>query len=108
MALANDFKLDTDEDIFIDPVTFDFVIGPSDKQHVKDILQSVPGWWKEFPLVGFNPYQYLNGKVNAQEVNKNAKLQLMNDGFNIGQDGIDIKINPNGTIEVKVLDVTRS
>lgn len=76
---AQDFKLDSDGDIAIE--NGDFVIAPSDQQHILDIMQSVPGWIKKFPLVGFNPYQYLNGRTSSTDLNKNAKIQLQADGY---------------------------
>ena len=76
---AHDFKLDTDGDIAIE--NGDFVIVESDQQHIKDIMESVGGWFKKFPLVGLNPYQYLNARVSATELNKNAKIQLQADGY---------------------------
>lgn len=76
---AQDFKLDENGDIAIE--NGDFVITASDQQHILDIMQSVPGWIKEFPLVGFNPYQYLNGRTSSTDLNKNAKIQLQGDGY---------------------------
>lgn len=86
---AQDFKLDSNGDIAIE--NGDFVITESDQQHILDIMQSVPGWIKEFPLVGFNPYQYLNGRTSSTELNKNAKIQLQADGYT--QVVADLKID---------------
>ena len=105
--IAYDIKLDANDDIFIDPIKMDFVISPSDSQHIKDILQSVPGWYKEFPLVGFNPYQYLNARINPQAVNQAAKIQLQADGYTIGSGGVDLTLTPDGILKVNTLDVTR-
>jgi hypothetical protein len=106
-TFSYDFKLDEDEDIYIDPVTNDFVIAKSDQQHIKDILQSVPGWFKEFPLVGLNPYQYLNGKTSVQALNQSASIQLKGDGYIIGPSGIKISLSPGGFLQVETIDVTR-
>lgn len=76
---AGDFKLDANGDIAIE--NGDFVIVESDQQHILDIMSSVPGWFKESPLVGFNPYQYLNGRVSVTDLNKEAKIQLQADGY---------------------------
>lgn len=86
---AQDFKLDENGDIAIE--NGDFVITASDQQHILDIMQSVPGWIKEFPLVGFNPYQYLNGRTSSTDLNKNAKIQLQGDGYT--QVVADLKID---------------
>ena len=45
-----DFR-QVDNDTYVDPATGDFSVVPSDNQHILDILQSEPGWWKEFLLV---------------------------------------------------------
>lgn len=76
---AYDFLTDIDGDLLIQ--NGDFVIGESDEQHILDIMQSMPGWFKQFPLVGFNPYQYLNARVSVTDLNKNAKIQLQADGY---------------------------
>lgn len=77
--IAKDFKLDNNGDLAIE--NGDFVITESDQQHILDIMQAVPGWFKQFPLVGFNPYQYLNARVSPTDLNKNAKIQLQADGY---------------------------
>jgi hypothetical protein len=92
--IAKDFKKDAKGDISIE--NGDFVVTDSDREHILDIMQSMPGWFKKFPLVGFNPYQYLNANVSSIEVSKNAKIQLQSDGY----DNIvsDLKIDSNGTV----------
>jgi hypothetical protein len=103
-TLAYDFLQDEDGDLLIE--NMDFVIGPSDQQHVKDILGSVPGWFKKFPLVGMNPYQYLNGKASQTAINQNATIQLQSDGYVKGPGGIEVKIE-SGIIDISAVDVFR-
>lgn len=76
---AQDFLLDSDGDLRIE--NGDFVIGDSDQDHISDIMNSAQGWFKKFPLLGFNPYQYLNARVDPTDLNKNAKIQLKSDGY---------------------------
>ena len=102
---AQDFKLDTDGDLAIE--NGDFVIAESDKQHIKDIMNSVPGWFKKFPLVGFNPYQYLNARTNAQEIKNRAFTQLDADGYKVNPDGIQIEIDANGNVTGEIFDIVR-
>ena len=104
---VQDIKLGTDGDLYFDPINPDLVLAPSDMQHITDIIQSVPGHYKEFPLIGFNPYQYLNGKTNPQVINQALKIQLQADGYTIGSGGVNVVVNPDGKIEIKALDVTR-
>lgn len=106
-TIVYDFLQDENGDLLIDPITMDFVIGPSDKQHVADILKAVPGWFKKFPLVGFDPYQDLNSSPSISEVNQRATVQLQADGYVKGPGGIDISVTPNGDIEIKALDIYR-
>jgi hypothetical protein len=60
----------------------DFVIDASDEQHIEDIIQSAPNWWKEYPQVGVNIQLYLSGS-NTDQLNRNLKLQLQADGYNV-------------------------
>lgn len=106
--MVKDFKLDSDQDIFIDPTTEDFVISDSDQQHVLDILQSVPGWWKEYPLIGVNPYKYTNARTSQQQLNQAIIIQLKSDGYEIGANGVNVELLPGGIMNVKTLDVKRS
>jgi len=48
--MTTDFAL-TNNDLTITPAG-DFAIGESDNQHLYDIINSFPGWWKQFPQVG--------------------------------------------------------
>lgn len=106
-TIAYDFLEDANGDLLIDPVAMDFVFGPSDNQHVADILQSVPGWFKDAPLVGFNPYQYINGKTEPSAVTQNATIQLQGDGYLKGPGGINVTVDSNGNVIVNALDIYR-
>lgn len=94
---AQDIKLDSDGDLLIKDG--DFVIGPSDEQHIKDILNSVPGWFKEFPLVGINPFQFLNSRDSSQQLNQIIKTQLIGDGFAKESVIVYVTINQDNKIE---------
>jgi hypothetical protein len=108
-TIVYDLKVQADEngidDLVID--SGDFVITPSDKQHVKDIFNSVPGWWKEFPLVGFNPFNRINSRESVTSINQSAKIQLRADGYEIGPQGINIERNQAGELVIKTIDVFR-
>lgn len=96
MAKAQDFILDSDGDILIQDG--DFVIGESDGQHIRDIMSSVPGWFKEFPFVGFNPYQFLNSRSSVQQQSQLAKIQLESDGYVVDANQLSISIDSDGKI----------
>lgn len=95
---AQDFK-QVDNDLYFSPVTGDFVIHPSDNQHIQDILASEPGWWKEFPSVGAMIRRLLKGKVNVQRVESTVKQQLEADGYQVFRPSISI--TANGFTEIR-------
>ncbi len=61
----------------------DFVIGQSDQQHVKHIVETFKGEYKAHPLVGFGVINYLkrDDKIES-EFRRDLKIQLENDGYN--------------------------
>ena len=78
--IFQDFLLGEDEDILIQ--NGDLVIGPSDNQHIEDIITSFAGDFKQFPQLGFGIMQYLkseNGKAAINEI----KNQLTGDGYQL-------------------------
>ncbi len=95
--VAQDFKM-VDNDLYIDPKTGDFVIGPSDNQHIQDILESEPGWWKQFPLVGAGLRRLLKSKFTVQSTEAISKQQLEGDGYQVARP--KISIDPNGNARV--------
>lgn len=105
MTNTYDFKLDEDGDLYIDPVTKDFVIEESTNQHVKFILQSTQGMFKEFPKVGWNPYSRLNSTVEKQKHIQDAIIQLQADGFKVND--IDFGLSAEGQLVITKLDVYR-
>lgn len=104
-TIVYDFIQDSDGDLKIE--NNDIVIGPSNNQHVLDVMAAVPGWFKKFPLVGFNPYQYLNGKTSITAINQQAKIQLVADGNIIGPGGIAMEFDANGELKIKTIDIYR-
>lgn len=97
MALAKDIRSDNDGDLYIDPLTGDFKIDFSDEQHIRDIIESFKGCWKESPNVGVGIKQYQNSAGKDQEIEREIKLQLQADGYNTNNvrvettvDGINI------------------
>lgn len=103
--IAYDFKLDENGDLYIDPVTKDLVIVPSDKQHAFDILSSAPGHFKEHPLVGWDPIKRINGRYNKQEGNQAAKTQLRGDGYIVK--ALNIEMTPSGSLSLTEFDISR-
>lgn len=80
-----DFPL---EDNVVDGMYFDTPIGPSDTQHIKDIIFYGKGALKQFPTLGFNVRQYINSEYNLQNLMKNLKIEMDSDGYNVATGAI--------------------
>ncbi len=95
-----DFKL-VDNDIYIDPVSGDFVVVISDEQHVEDTINAFPGWWKQNPADGVGVWAYANSSGQNQVLARNILQQLQSDGYQSAgpiitqnSDGV-LVVNPN-------------
>lgn len=82
----------------------DWVFDISDQQHVKDTINSNPGWWKENFADGVGIRKYQNGTGQQQVLARSIKQQLEADLYQVGipvimysQNGT-LNINPNATI----------
>ena len=75
----------------------DLVINESDNQHIGDIIQSAPNWWKEYPQLGVNIQLYLSGS-NTDKLNRDLKLQLQSDGYDVNKATIT-QDNENFTLD---------
>lgn len=94
---AIDFQLDNDGDLLIQ--NGDFVLGSSDEQHIIDIINSMPGDWKEHPLLGVGLITYLNGSGNTQALERNIKTQLQADGYSVNNP--DASFDKSGNLVIK-------
>lgn len=92
--MNQDYLLDDDGDLLIQ--NGDFVSGPSDDQHVYDVLQSFPGEWKQFPLTGAGIITATNTSKPQDQIN-NARAQLQAAGYQL--DILNIFIE-NGVLRV--------
>jgi hypothetical protein len=79
--IFQDFLSDASGDLLVQ--NGDLVVGPSDQQHIEDIISSAPGWWKQFPAIGVNIFQFLNSVGQEQTLEKQIILQLQSDGFTV-------------------------
>ncbi len=80
------------DDFLLDPETGDllirngdFVVGNGNDQHINDIVQSVPGEWKESPFVGCDLYRFVAANVTESEVVAVVKKQLELDVFTVNK-----------------------
>lgn len=74
-----DILLDTDNSLLFD--AGDFVVGASEAQHVRLILDINKGDWTQSPLIGVGLTKYLKGNLDAR-LEREIRLQLTADGIN--------------------------
>lgn len=86
-----------DEPDFVDG---DFLIGPSDQQHIQDIVESFPGWWKEYVLLGVGIRSYNGSTGKEQEIQTNIALMLRSDGYKVNS--VEPSYTPEGTLNLYV------
>lgn len=98
--MVNDFLVDEDGDELI--VNGDYVIGPSDSQHIDDIIISVAGAWREFPTVGVGVQEYQSGPNEEQKLRAVINQQLKADGYadiivlaNYLDNSLDVSVDAN-------------
>jgi hypothetical protein len=102
--IFTDFLLDDDGDLFIDSVTGDFVVGPSDNQHIDDIITSFAGAFKQYPILGCGLLTYLKSQDGQAAVNE-IKQQLQSDGYQLAK--VEVS-NIGGKLQVTFpLGITR-
>jgi len=103
--IALDIQQD-ENDLFFSPVTGDIVIGPSDNQHIEDILSAAPGDYKEFPQVGAAVFTLLKGKGSPQKVEGIIKLQLESDGYQVGRPKVVVTNSGHATITPNAIRIS--
>lgn len=59
----------------------DFAQGDPSTMYLVSIIGSSPGHWKEFPKLGFNAYNYLQGTQSPPEIQRALLVQLQSDVF---------------------------
>ncbi|WP_136464948.1 hypothetical protein [Flagellimonas onchidii] len=93
-----DILLDEDFDLKIE--NGDFVIAPSDQQHVRAIFNAHMGEYKEWPLTGFGASRYLKKSTVSKAVfSRNLKVQLSYDSYT------DAEINIDQGIEKLIIEI---
>ena len=63
------------------PVDGDFGIQASNNQHIQDVVEAFPTWWKEYPAMGCSAGLYLSNNRPSQEFERIIMEQLQIDGF---------------------------
>lgn len=78
MSNRRDIRLDETNDFVV--VDGDFDIEYSDQQHIKDILESGQGNWKQNPGIGVYIEEMLNGPFGLSE-KRYVRENLSSDGY---------------------------
>lgn len=82
MTLVKDIILSNTRDLLIE--NGDFVIQPSDDQHIMLVLLNAPGQLRHAPIIGVAIDRYKNSRLNLITITKlkqDVRLQLQLDGF---------------------------
>lgn len=79
--MRTDLLLDENFDLQEDPVSFDFVEGQSDDQHVMLLLITEKGENREYPFAGFGMRSRLRSRVNIQQYLRDMEVELSVDGY---------------------------
>lgn len=74
------FKVDENEVYDLHIANGDFVIGVSDVQHVRHILEAEKGQYKQFPLIGAAIRRAINAAINSI-LFREVGIQLKSDGY---------------------------
>jgi len=59
----------------------DFTVGEPENQYIEYLLFSSEGHWKEFPTIGVNLWQYLQGNTSPQIIESKIKRNMQADVF---------------------------
>jgi len=70
----------------------DLEIGPGDEQHIVLIVNTMPGSFKQFPLLGVGIIQYSGSSGKTSELRRSISIQLTADGYS----DIDVSLKENG------------
>ena len=83
---VKDILLGDDGDLIIK--NGDFLVGDSDVQHVNDIIEASPGYYKQFPILGVGIDSYMNSSGKEQQLNNAIRINLESDSYQLN--GVDI------------------
>lgn len=103
--MVKDLKLENN-DLYINHDTGDFDIVESDIQHIEDIINAFPGWWKGSPSLGVGAMAYYKSSGKQQELEANIRRHLQAD--NIVVTDLKTKQEPDGTFKITELNGYRS
>lgn len=95
---AQDLRVDDEGELMFLNGDFDVVV--ANDEHAKSIIYSYTGDWVQYPSVGCNIQDYLNGDIDPVSIQGLIETQLKIDGFVIDNFQI-IKGPKNAEIAIK-------
>lgn len=95
MSNRKDLRLDIDNDLIIENGDFDIEL--SDPQHIRDVLETGLGSFKQYPEIGCFVSSMLNGCFDLKEKAK-IRQQLKLDGY----ESVVLNITDDGKIQIKI------
>jgi hypothetical protein len=99
MAIRYDIALDANGDLPIGATLMG--VAPSDERHLKDMIGSFPGEWKQFPQNGVGVAGYLKSTDKQLVIAKNVRQAMQKDGYDVGNTKITYDINGKLVIDAK-------
>jgi hypothetical protein len=94
-----DIALNDNADILA--VNGDWGVQYSDPNHIRDIVQSYVGNWKEYPTCGVGIFNFVGSNGQEAALTALVQAQLQQDGF-INTNGIQAIQDFNGQFQLKI------
>ena len=102
--VSKDLRLENN-DLFINPITGDFQIIVSDDQHIEDLINAFPGWYKQHPEIGAKLMAYVKSSGKQQELTQGIRQNVKGDGYIINF--LEAEQKPDGTFQIEI-DATKN
>ena len=77
--MVQDILLNDSDDLSI--VDGDFNVGDSDEQHAILIVNTAPGSWKQFPVVGVGIGAFIGSSGQTATIKRRINVQMEKDGY---------------------------
>lgn len=78
----------------------DFLVGDSDQQNVEIIMNSNKGQFYQYPTLGVGIINQLSGPINRISLQKNIRIELESDNYNVTK--VDIIKDSNGRLGIEI------
>jgi hypothetical protein len=93
-----DISKDADGDLLWDDGDVQWV--DSKFANMVDLLDAAPNEYKQYPFIGLNAKKYRNAPIVIQDVQRDLRLQLQLDNWDV--QSATAKINNKGLLEIEI------